>query len=122
MTACLHARRIDSLTIDVDGACLTNEPHHRQANADQDRFGTRKELMDKWMSAKDAKGKDAAWSAVKDYNRDLPNDAKITMKDLQSALKRRKTEDREGGFDRGMRVNKRNKDLHDQMQRVYGGQ
>lgn len=87
--------------------------------AEQKRNQDRRGLIADWVNAT-PEGKRDAMSAIQQYNQSVPANAKIKQADLTSAMKRRKTEKAQGTYDRGMRVTKQNRDIHDRMNQVYG--
>jgi|GEM_PF-7039532 len=86
---------------------------------DQHRKHERRGLIADWVTAT-PEGKRDAMAAIQKYNQTVPGNARIQQSDLQSELKRRKTEKAKGGYDRGMRITKQNRDIHDRMNQVYG--
>lgn len=87
--------------------------------ADQHRERDRRGLISRWVTAT-PEGKRSAMTAIQKYNQTVPGNARIQQSDLQAELKRRKTEKAEGSYDRGMRITKRNRDIYDRMNQVYG--
>lgn len=67
-------------------------------------------LINTWIKAKPS-DKTSAWAAIQQFNRSQPTDAKITIKEMQSRMKRNSTE--------GLVTNKKNKHLKDDLDRVY---
>lgn len=78
----------------------------------------RSKLTNAWLNG-DSSGKSKAWSQIQKWNSGKPKDAQITMKDLTSAQKRRETEDEEGSYKLGVRVNKRNRHLVEENAAAY---
>jgi hypothetical protein len=70
----------------------------------------RSALMAKWVVAKSADKRDA-YAAVQKWNRSHPSQEEIKMSELESARKRRDTEDRSGVMQHGIRTTKRDRYL-----------
>lgn len=89
---------------------VNNESFRRK----EDRTG----LINDWVNAT-REGKADAWRAVQKFNRTVPKDAQITMKQLQSQAKSRAKEKAEGKYVRGMRVGKQNRDIFGRAEQTY---
>jgi len=66
----------------------------------------RQKLMNDWVSNPNNRAK--AMIAIEKFNRGKPKDAQIDMKDLRASEKRRQTEEKKGTVVQGIRTNKRN--------------
>jgi hypothetical protein len=66
----------------------------------------RQQLMTDWMTGTD-KGK--AWARIQKWNENRPKDAQITMQALQTAMKRRKAEEKSGVVVDGIRTTKQDR-------------
>lgn len=88
------------------------ETHERQ--------GEKHTLTNNWLNATTPEGKDKARQAITEYNKTVQPDARITPKYLLQQQKSRATEKRKGTYDRGLRVNKGNRDIVQHLDEVYG--
>jgi hypothetical protein len=66
----------------------------------------RQKLVTEWLTGTD-KGK--AWARIQRWNEGRPKDAQISMKDLQTAAKRRRTEEKSGVIVDGIRTTKQDR-------------
>ena len=70
--------------------------------------------MQKWVTA-DSAGKAKAWKQIQDFNRGKPPNAQISMKDLTASAKRRETEQKRGTYQKGLRVNNRDRHIAEEI-------
>lgn len=70
----------------------------------------RQKFITKWVGA-DAEARGRMWGAIERWNRDKPTDAKLSRADLQQAVKRRQTEERDKTVVNGIRTTKRDRHL-----------
>jgi hypothetical protein len=76
----------------------------------QERKKTRDALIGGWVAATPA-DKQARLKRINDWNKTVPDNARIKFSDLTSAQQRRAQEDRSGRYDKGIRYNKTDADL-----------
>lgn len=73
----------------------------------------RQKLISDWVGNPANRAK--AMIAIEKFNRDKPSEAQIDMKDLRNSEKRRQTEEKRGTVVNGIRTNKRNKYLVEEI-------
>lgn len=78
----------------------------------------RTEFMREWETAAPS-DRSKLWSRIVQYNRSQPRDVRITRSELNSYLKRRRTEASKGTVYKGMRTNARTRHVLDDVQGTY---
>jgi hypothetical protein len=96
----------------------TNERRSYFYGAQKRQSAQRNDLMHQWIEATPAE-RVKLWGAIERWNKGRPKDERLTRVDLDSYVKRRKTEDTKGMVRSGFRVTRRERSLYEQTERTY---